>query len=107
MSNIGNNVNKLSKLNSLIIYASTRTLTDGISRKLSITMKREYGTITESYHAGKKQNETNNIQQRFMIGEINIIVATIAFGMGLNKSNVWCKTLLIVSSSEICKYIKC
>ncbi len=40
------------------------------------------------YHAGMKTKERDAVQQAFMDGDVNIIVATTAFGMGVNKENV-------------------
>ncbi|KAJ1554702.1 hypothetical protein HK096_002291, partial [Nowakowskiella sp. JEL0078] len=42
----------------------------------------------ESYHAGKEPKERQQIQDQFMSGKTKILVATVAFGLGLNKSNV-------------------
>ncbi|MCX7554525.1 RecQ family ATP-dependent DNA helicase [Marinicella sp. S1101] len=42
----------------------------------------------QHYHAGMKADEREHIQNQFMGGEINCIVATIAFGMGIDKTNV-------------------
>ncbi|MEC6824042.1 RecQ family ATP-dependent DNA helicase [Photobacterium piscicola] len=42
----------------------------------------------QAYHAGMDSDRRHSIQQQFMNGEINCIVATIAFGMGIDKSNI-------------------
>ncbi|NQZ69851.1 MAG: RecQ family ATP-dependent DNA helicase [Lentisphaeria bacterium] len=41
-----------------------------------------------AYHAGLKTEDREDIQNRFMSGEENCIVATIAFGMGIDKSDI-------------------
>ena len=42
----------------------------------------------ESYHAGMSGGERKRIQLAFMTGRLRMVVATVAFGMGLNKSDV-------------------
>ncbi len=42
----------------------------------------------ESYHAGLSASERRRVQNNFMCGELRIVVATVAFGMGLDKSDV-------------------
>lgn len=42
----------------------------------------------DSYHAGMTAGERKRIQTAFMTGRLRIVVATVAFGMGLNKSDV-------------------
>uniref|UniRef100_A0A3P8S7E1 DNA 3'-5' helicase n=1 Tax=Amphiprion percula TaxID=161767 RepID=A0A3P8S7E1_AMPPE len=42
----------------------------------------------ESYHAGLSGSERRRVQNNFMCGELRIVVATVAFGMGLDKSDV-------------------
>ncbi|XP_006823889.1 ATP-dependent DNA helicase Q4-like, partial [Saccoglossus kowalevskii] len=42
----------------------------------------------ESYHAGKSSSERRRIQNQFMSGQLRIVAATVAFGMGLDKSDV-------------------
>lgn len=42
----------------------------------------------EAYHAGLTKETRNRIQKGFIKGEIRVVVATVAFGMGINKSNV-------------------
>jgi len=40
------------------------------------------------YHAGMQSDKREQIQNQFMDGEVNCVVATIAFGMGIDKANV-------------------
>jgi ATP-dependent DNA helicase Q4 len=42
----------------------------------------------ESYHAGRSLVERSNVQSRFQRGTLKIIVATVAFGMGINKNDI-------------------
>lgn len=42
----------------------------------------------EAYHAGLSGSERRRVQNNFMCGELRIVVATVAFGMGLDKSDV-------------------
>ncbi|XP_072304035.1 ATP-dependent DNA helicase Q4 [Eucyclogobius newberryi] len=42
----------------------------------------------ESYHAGLSGSERRRVQNNFMCGELRLVVATVAFGMGLDKSDV-------------------
>ncbi|XP_056154015.1 ATP-dependent DNA helicase Q4 [Lampris incognitus] len=42
----------------------------------------------ESYHAGLSASERRRVQNNFMCGELRVVVATVAFGMGLDKSDV-------------------
>jgi ATP-dependent DNA helicase RecQ len=46
------------------------------------------GINAHHYHAGMKSDEREQIQNQFMQGQVNCIVATIAFGMGIDKTNV-------------------
>src|SRR5690606_36481486 len=41
-----------------------------------------------AYHAGLKTGERDRVQEAFMAGEVNIVVATIAFGMGIDKADI-------------------
>lgn len=66
-----------------IIYAQTRKKVDLIAAKLIKT-----GISAVGYHAGLSQNERKLIQKGFIDDKVSIIVATIAFGMGIDKSNV-------------------
>lgn len=42
----------------------------------------------EAYHAGLSASERRRVQNNFMCGELRIVAATVAFGMGLDKSDV-------------------
>nr|WP_299379401.1 ATP-dependent DNA helicase RecQ [uncultured Halomonas sp.] len=46
------------------------------------------GLDAQAYHAGLPHEQRDQLQQRFMAGEIPCIVATIAFGMGIDKSDI-------------------
>lgn len=46
------------------------------------------GWNTAVYHAGLTPNERTRVQKRFMAGKIRVLVATSAFGMGLNKQDL-------------------
>ncbi|HEU4561840.1 MAG TPA: RecQ family ATP-dependent DNA helicase [Longimicrobium sp.] len=68
---------------SSIVYASTRKSVDALTALL-----RGSGVPTVGYHAGLVDRERKNIQERFMRGETPVVVATNAFGMGIDKSDV-------------------
>lgn len=51
--------------------------------------KRRKGVVfAECYHAGMSAAKRRSVQNRFMSGGVRVVVATVAFGMGLNKSDV-------------------
>ncbi|MBS4218780.1 DNA helicase RecQ [Bacillus sp. FJAT-49711] len=66
-----------------IIYAATRKEVD----RIHLLLERK-GLAAGKYHAGMSEAERNNQQERFLFDDITIMVATNAFGMGINKSNV-------------------
>lgn len=47
-------------------------------------------TTIEPYHAGLAASRRRTIQNAFMRGDLKIVVATIAFGMGINKADIRC-----------------
>eukprot|EP00347_Sterkiella_histriomuscorum_P002099 403369477 len=57
-------------------------------QKLSEILKRNYHIKCDYYHAEVSYNQRKDIQERWMKNEIQIIIATIAFGMGINKKDV-------------------
>jgi ATP-dependent DNA helicase RecQ len=66
-----------------IIYCATRQHTDDLYAVLQ-----QKGYSVRPYHAGLSDVERTENQALFSRDDIQIIVATIAFGMGINKSNV-------------------
>jgi ATP-dependent DNA helicase RecQ len=66
-----------------IIYCLSRKSTEQLAADL-----KEEGFLAEAYHAGMDNADKARNQEAFLRDEIKIIVATIAFGMGINKSNV-------------------
>lgn len=66
-----------------IIYCLSRASTDQLAGELKLD-----GFKAESYHAGLEKSLRDERQDKFLKDDIKIIVATIAFGMGINKSNV-------------------
>ena len=66
-----------------IIYCFSRKQVDDLSEFLS-----SHGYKTRPYHAGLEDKARKTNQELFLRDDIQIIVATIAFGMGINKPNV-------------------
>ena len=68
---------------SVIIYCGSRKATEEMADTLS-----ERGFPAEAYHAGLEAGQRRSIQDRFIRDQTPIVVATIAFGMGINKPDV-------------------
>lgn len=66
-----------------IIYAATRKEVDGLYELL-----KKKGIAAGHYHAGLSDVERMNQQEKFLFDDIQVMVATNAFGMGIDKSNV-------------------
>ena len=66
-----------------IVYATTRKECDELSASL-----RRSGVDAAAYHAGMGPAQRAEVQERFMTDELGVVVATIAFGMGVDKPNV-------------------
>jgi len=66
-----------------IIYCLRRKDVDDISKKLN-----KLGYKNLPYHAGLTDEERHVNQERFIREEVNIIVATVAFGMGIDRSDI-------------------
>lgn len=71
------------KKEKILIYCKTKKDTDKIAIKVN-----NIGINCDSYHADKTTKIRNEIQEKFTSGEINCIVATIAFGLGVNISDI-------------------
>lgn len=66
-----------------IVYVATRKNAETIMRALA-----DAGVDSLFYHAGLKAKERTEIQDRFMSGDAEVIVATNAFGMGVDKADI-------------------
>ena len=71
------------KEDSGIIYCLSRASTETLTESLKAD-----GFAAEAYHAGLEKSVREETQNRFLRDDTRIIVATTAFGMGINKSNV-------------------
>ncbi|MGC8640370.1 MAG: RecQ family ATP-dependent DNA helicase, partial [Isosphaeraceae bacterium] len=67
-----------------IVYASSRARCETVAGYLSDQLHRE----TVVYHAGLTREQRTAAQEKFMSGKAEIVVATNAFGMGVNKANI-------------------
>jgi ATP-dependent DNA helicase RecQ len=66
-----------------IIYCGTRNSVESLAEKLQ-----DMGFKARAYHAGLSHKERKEVQNLFRYDRIDIVVATIAFGMGIDKPNV-------------------
>ncbi|XP_028624037.1 Werner syndrome ATP-dependent helicase isoform X2 [Grammomys surdaster] len=66
-----------------IIYCPSRKMTEQVTAELG-----KLDLACKAYHAGMKINERKDIHHRFLRDEIQCVVATIAFGMGINKPDI-------------------
>lgn len=66
-----------------IVYTATRRETEAYAAELT-----ELGVSAAAYHAGLKAAERGSVQDRFQRGELTVVVATSAFGMGIDKPDV-------------------
>jgi RecQ family ATP-dependent DNA helicase len=67
-----------------IVYAGTRKRTD----ETAAWLQRELGVRVPAYHAGLEREPRAEAQRAFMSGETPVVVATNAFGMGVDKADV-------------------
>ncbi len=66
-----------------IVYVTQQNSADQLAEQLG-----QQGFDAQSYHAGMDSQLRQQVQHRFMRGELKLIVATIAFGMGIDKSDI-------------------
>jgi len=66
-----------------IVYALSRKRTEEVSEKLAAK-----GLKAAAYHAGLPADERRRVQEAFLKDDLQVVVATVAFGMGIDKPNV-------------------
>ena len=66
-----------------IVYCLSRKNTEAVC-----AMLQKHGVCTAPYHAGLSQHDRDTAQEQFKQDNVQVICATIAFGMGIDKSNV-------------------
>ena len=78
-------VEKVGRLDgaSAIVYARSRRSTEELARVLA-----SHGFRAEHYHAGLEADERTRVQDGFVAGRTQVVVATTAFGMGIDKPDV-------------------
>ncbi|CAH1119560.1 unnamed protein product [Phaedon cochleariae] len=82
---------------SIIVYCTRREECERVAAFLRTTLKSELPETkkrkrmsgqAEPYHAGMAASRRKSVQNAFMAGEVRIVVATVAFGMGINKADI-------------------
>lgn len=66
-----------------IVYCTSRANCEKLAGKLSAA-----GFNADYYHAGLSSEKRTEVQDRFLLDEVNILCATVAFGMGIDKPNI-------------------
>jgi ATP-dependent DNA helicase RecQ len=66
-----------------IVYTATRRSAEHYAQALAA-----YGIDAAAYHAGMRATERTSVHERFLAGEVDVVVATTAFGMGIDKADV-------------------
>lgn len=66
-----------------VVYCATRKATEEVAQFLQ-----HQGLLAERYHAGLTPDEKKTIQERFRVGDLRVIAATNAFGMGIDKPDI-------------------
>ena len=66
-----------------IVYVTLQKTAETVAAFL-----KKQGLKAQAYHAGLKDETRHRVQEAFMAGETDIVVATIAFGMGIDKSDI-------------------
>ena len=88
---------KFQSYKSIIVYCTRREECERLAALLRTclkdssvvpTEKRKLSTISEAYHAGLSSARRKQVQSAFMSGNLRIVIATVAFGMGINKADI-------------------
>ncbi|KAJ1525096.1 hypothetical protein ONE63_009938 [Megalurothrips usitatus] len=88
---------EFSDFKSIIVYCIRREECERLATLLrtcfkinteNSTTKRKISAVSEAYHAGLSAARRKQVQTAFMSGDLRIVVATVAFGMGINKADI-------------------
>src|SRR3954470_16656845 len=71
------------KVRPAVVYVTFQKSAEEVAEELART-----GLRAQAYHAGMGNDDRTATQEAFMRGDCDVIVATIAFGMGIDKSNI-------------------
>lgn len=66
-----------------VVYCATRKETERVA-----TFLKSQGVAAEHFHAGLTAEEKRTVQERFRVGDLRVIAATNAFGMGIDKPDI-------------------
>ena len=87
-----NDQDKLSRLAELVLHLPLPGVVYFASRKVASQvaelLRQRTGLAVAAYHAGIAELERYRLQQQFMSGQLQVICATSAFGMGIDKSDI-------------------
>ena len=82
---------------SIIVYASTRAQVEQYTRTLQESLvasnndqNNNNPRVVDSYHAGMSDGERQRVHVEFRTGRLQVVVATVAFGMGIDKPDIRC-----------------
>lgn len=67
-----------------IIYCTSKKACEQVADNL----RNKYGLSVRHYHAGLEKEDRMDVQNQWATNKVNVIVATIAFGMGIDKADV-------------------
>lgn len=84
LDSMAKTINTSYKGQSGIIYCLSRKNCEDIATKL----REQYDIMAHHYHAGMEAEEKKNVQRQWQAGAYKVIIATIAFGMGIDKPDV-------------------
>ena len=84
LDGIASTIKTFYKGQSGIVYCLSRQNCESIAEKL----RKDYGIKARCYHAGMEAQDRMDVQKKWQSGEYHVIVATIAFGMGIDKPDV-------------------
>ncbi|KAK3923369.1 ATP-dependent DNA helicase Q4 [Frankliniella fusca] len=91
------NSKQFKDFNSIIVYCIRREECERLAAQFRTCLKhssqvaegkKKISPIAEAYHAGLSSSRRKQVQAGFMSGNIRIVVATVAFGMGINKADI-------------------